>query len=244
MSKKTHFGYQQIEESTKSAKITEVFHAVATKYDLMNDIMSMGIHRFWKQFTFSSAMVRPGNKVLDIAGGTGDLAIGWSKKVGNTGEVWLTDINFSMLSIGRNRMLNKGIIVPVVVCDAEQLPFPDNYFDIVSVAFGLRNMTHKDIALQEIHRVLMPGGQLLVLEFSKIYEPLTRLYDFYSFNVLPKFGQLIAKNKDSYQYLVESIRMHPNQETFKQMILDAGFDQVDYHNLTAGIVALHKGYKY
>ncbi|MBN3859490.1 bifunctional demethylmenaquinone methyltransferase/2-methoxy-6-polyprenyl-1,4-benzoquinol methylase UbiE [Neisseriaceae bacterium PsAf] len=244
MSEKTHFGYQQVDESQKSEKVAEVFHSVAKKYDIMNDVMSMGIHRVWKQFTFATARIQKGDKVLDIAGGTGDLARGWLKRVGETGEVWLTDINSSMLSVGRDRLLNEGNVIPVAVCDAEKLPFPDNYFDLVSVAFGLRNMTHKDIALKEMYRVLKPGGQLLVLEFSKIYEPLSKPYDFYSFNFLPKFGQLIANDADSYQYLVESIRMHPDQETLKQMMLDAGFDRVDYNNLTAGVAALHKGNKF
>ncbi|QRN41347.1 MAG: bifunctional demethylmenaquinone methyltransferase/2-methoxy-6-polyprenyl-1,4-benzoquinol methylase UbiE [Neisseriaceae bacterium] len=244
MSKKTHFGYQQVDESQKSEKVAKVFHSVAKKYDIMNDIMSMGIHRIWKQFTLTTARIHKGNKVLDIAGGTGDLASGWLKRVGKTGEVWLTDINSSMLTVGRDRLLNKGHIIPVAVCDAEKLPFSDNYFDLVSVAFGLRNMTHKDIALKEMYRVLKPGGQLLVLEFSKVYQPLSKPYDFYSFNFLPKFGRLIANDADSYQYLVESIRMHPDQETLKEMILSAGFDRVDYNNLTAGIAALHKGDKF
>lgn len=243
MSNKTHFGYQTIEESQKESKVADVFHSVAKKYDIMNDVMSLGMHRLWKTFTINIARVRTGYKVLDIAGGTGDLARGWAKRVGKTGEVWLTDINSSMLTVGRDRLLNEGTILPVALCDAEKLPFPDGYFDLVSVAFGLRNMTHKETALAEMHRVLKPGGQLLVLEFSKIYEPLSGAYDFYSFKFLPKFGQWIAKDSDSYQYLAESIRMHPDQETLKQMMLDVGFASVDYHNMSAGVVALHKGTK-
>lgn len=243
MSNKTHFGYQTIEESQKESKVADVFHSVAKKYDIMNDVMSLGMHRLWKTFTINIARVRAGYKVLDIAGGTGDLARGWAKRVGKTGEVWLTDINSSMLTVGRDRLLNEGTILPVALCDAEKLPFPDGYFDLVSVAFGLRNMTHKETALTEMHRVLKPGGQLLVLEFSKIYEPLSGAYDFYSFKFLPKFGQWIAKDSDSYQYLAESIRMHPDQETLKQMMLDVGFASVDYHNMSAGVVALHKGTK-
>lgn len=243
MSNKTHFGYQTVEESQKEAKVADVFHSVAKKYDIMNDVMSFGMHRLWKSFTLNTARIRAGNKVLDIAGGTGDLARGWAKRVGKTGEVWLTDINSSMLTVGRDRLLNEGSILPVALCDAEKLPFPNDYFDLVSVAFGLRNMTHKETALAEMHRVLKPGGQLLVLEFSKVYEPLSGAYDFYSFKFLPKFGQLIAKDSDSYQYLAESIRMHPDQESLKQMMLDAGFANVDYHNMSAGVVALHKGMK-
>ncbi|MBQ9259201.1 MAG: bifunctional demethylmenaquinone methyltransferase/2-methoxy-6-polyprenyl-1,4-benzoquinol methylase UbiE [Neisseriaceae bacterium] len=241
--KTTHFGYQTVNEADKAGKVADVFHSVAKKYDIMNDVMSVGLHRVWKSFTLNTAGVRAGAKVLDIAGGTGDLARGWAKRVGNTGEVWLTDINSSMLTVGRDRLLNEGKILPVALADAEQLPFPDNYFDLVSVAFGLRNMTHKDVALQEMCRVLKHGGKLLVLEFSKIYEPLQGVYDFYSFKFLPKFGKLIAKDEESYQYLAESIRMHPDQETLKQMMIDAGFATVDYHNMSAGIVALHKGIK-
>lgn len=242
--KQTHFGYQTVNESEKQARVAQVFHSVAKKYDIMNDVMSMGLHRVWKHFTINTARVPQGGKVLDIAGGTGDLSRGWAKRVGKTGEVWLTDINSSMLTVGRDRLLNEGLILPVAVCDAEKLPFPDNYFDLVSVSFGLRNMTHKDVALSEMYRVLKPAGTLLVLEFSKIYEPLSPIYDAYSFKFLPLMGKLIAKDADSYQYLAESIRMHPDQETLKQMMLDVGFDQVSYHNMSAGIVALHKGIKY
>ncbi|MDK4575883.1 Ubiquinone/menaquinone biosynthesis methyltransferase ubiE [Kingella kingae] len=242
--KQTHFGFQTVNESEKAGKVAQVFHSVAKNYDIMNDVMSGGLHRVWKHFTINTARVPKGGKVLDIAGGTGDLSRGWAKRVGKTGEVWLTDINSSMLTVGRDRLLNEGTILPVVVCDAEKLPFPDNYFDLVSVSFGLRNMTHKDVALGEMYRVLKPGGTLLVLEFSKVYEPLAPVYDAYSFKLLPLMGKLIAKDADSYQYLAESIRMHPDQETLKQMMLDVGFDQVDYHNLTAGVVALHKGVKF
>ncbi len=241
---KTHFGYKTVDEAEKESKVAEVFHSVASKYDVMNDVMSMGLHRVWKHFTTNTARVKKGDKVLDIAGGTGDLSRAWHKKVGATGEVWLTDINSSMLTVGRDRLLNEGIALPVSLADAEKLPFPDNYFDLVSVSFGLRNMTHKDKALAEMHRVLKPGGQLLVLEFSKVCKPLAPLYDLYSFKLLPKFGQLIAKDADSYQYLAESIRMHPDQETLKQIMLDVGFDRVDYHNMSAGVVALHKGTKF
>lgn len=239
----THFGYQTVDETQKAQKVAEVFHSVAQKYDIMNDVMSGGLHRLWKAFTLNTARVPQGAKVLDIAGGTGDLARGWSKRAGEGGEVWLTDINASMLTVGRDRLLDAGNILPVAQCDAEALPFADHYFDLVSVAFGLRNMTHKDKALREMYRVLKPGGQLLVLEFSKIYAPLQGAYDFYSFRFLPFFGKVIAKDSESYQYLAESIRMHPDQETLKQMLLDAGFASADYHNLSAGIVALHKGVK-
>lgn len=241
---KTDFGYQTVDETEKAGKVAEVFHSVAKNYDIMNDVMSMGLHRLWKRFTIGTAPLHKGDKVLDIAGGTGDLSRSWAKRVGKTGEVWLTDINSSMLTVGRDRLLNEGLALPAALCDAEQLPFPDNYFHLVSVAFGLRNMTHKDRALAEMYRVLKPGGTLLVLEFSRITKPLSPLYDLYSFNVLPMMGKLIAKDADSYQYLAESIRMHPDQETLKQMMLDVGFDHVDYHNLSAGIVALHKGVKF
>lgn len=243
MSKQTHFGYQTIDESQKAGKVADVFHSVAQKYDIMNDIMSVGLHRVWKSFTLNTAKVRLGAKVLDIAGGTGDLALGWAKRVGADGEVWLTDINSSMLTVGRDRLLNEGKILPVAQCDAECLPFSDGYFDLVSVAFGLRNMTHKEAALKEMFRVLKPGGQLLVLEFSKVYEPLRGLYDFYSFKCLPLFGKIVANDAESYQYLAESIRMHPDQETLRKMMMDAGFSKVDYHNMSAGVVALHKGFR-
>lgn len=239
----THFGFKTVAESEKAKKVAEVFHSVAQKYDLMNDLMSGGLHRVWKHFTLNSAGVRQGDKVLDIAGGTGDLARGWAKRVGATGEVWLTDINPSMLTVGRDRLLNEGRILPVSLADAEKLPFPDNYFNVVSVAFGLRNMTHKDVALKEMHRVLKPGGKLLVLEFSKVAQPLAPIYDLYSFKILPLMGKIVAQDAESYQYLAESIRMHPDQETLKSLIESVGFIKVDYNNLSAGTVALHKAYK-
>lgn len=243
MSKQTHFGYQTVNENDKAGRVAGVFHSVARKYDVMNDLMSGGLHRLWKRFTLDTAGVRTGQKVLDIAGGTGDLAQGWIKRVGPTGEVWLTDINDSMLSVGRDRLLDKGTLLPVALADAEKLPFPDNYFDLVSVAFGLRNMTHKEAALKEMYRVLRPGGKLLVLEFSRVWKPLIPAYDLYSFKVLPLFGKLVAKDAESYRYLAESIRMHPDQETLKQMMVDTGFVRINYYNLSAGVVALHKGYK-
>ena len=241
---KTHFGFKTVDENEKADKVAEVFHSVASNYDVMNDVMSVGLHRVWKHFTINTARLNKGDKVLDIAGGTGDLSRGWSKRVGKTGEVWLTDINSSMLSVGRDNLLNDGIVVPVSLADAEKLPFQDNYFNLVSVAFGLRNMTHIEAALKEMYRVLKPGGTLLVLEFSKVYKPLTPMYDFYSFKLLPFMGKVIAKDAESYQYLAESIRMHPNQEDLKRLMLDAGFDSVSYHNMTGGIVALHKGVKF
>lgn len=243
MTNKTHFGYKTVDEEQKASLVADVFHSVAGNYDIMNDVMSLGMHRIWKQFTFFTAELKPGNKVLDIAGGTGDMTKGFKKIVGDSGEVWHTDINSSMLRAGRDRLLNEGILTPQCLCDAEKLPFPDNYFDGVCVSFGLRNMTHKDIALREMYRVLKPGGVLMVLEFSKIHKPLAKLYDLYSFKFLPFMGKVIAKDEQSYQYLAESIRMHPDQETLQQMMYEAGFAKVKYHNLTLGITALHKGYK-
>jgi demethylmenaquinone methyltransferase/2-methoxy-6-polyprenyl-1,4-benzoquinol methylase len=239
----THFGFKTVPEYEKQAKVGEVFHSVAQKYDVMNDVMSAGMHRVWKQFALDTSGVKSGDKVLDIAGGSGDLSKLFAKKVGPTGEVILTDINASMLGVGRDRMLDAGLNVPAMQCNAEQLPFANNSFDCVIVAFGLRNMTHKDVALKEMQRVLKVGGRLLVLEFSKVWQPLEKLYDLYSFKLLPMMGKWIAKDADSYQYLAESIRMHPDQETLKHMMLDAGFQRVDYYNLSAGVVALHKGYK-
>ena len=209
----------------------------------MNDLMSLGLHRVWKAYTVALAGLKLGDRVLDIAGGTGDLAQAFAKRVGSAGQVVHTDINAAMLSTGRNRLLDEGVALPTVVCDAEHLPFPDQYFDVVSVAFGLRNMTHKDLALKEMCRVLKPKGKLLVLEFSKVAPPLEKIYDWYSFKVLPRLGQWIAKDAASYQYLAESIRMHPNQEELKQMMQTAGFGHVDVHNLSAGVVALHLGIK-
>ncbi|MGV3652941.1 MAG: bifunctional demethylmenaquinone methyltransferase/2-methoxy-6-polyprenyl-1,4-benzoquinol methylase UbiE [Noviherbaspirillum sp.] len=240
----THFGYQTVAEQEKARKVAEVFHSVAGKYDIMNDLMSGGLHRIWKAFTIGQAGVRPGFRVLDIAGGTGDLAKAFARQAGPTGQVWLTDINESMLRVGRDRLLNKGLTIPTLLCDAEKLPFPDNYFDRVSVAFGLRNMTHKEQALAEMRRVLKPGGKLLVLEFSKVWGPLKKPYDVYSFSVLPWLGKRIADDAGSYRYLAESIRMHPDQESLKQMMQDAGLDQVRYFNLTAGVAALHTGIKF
>jgi len=243
MTNTTHFGYSTVDETQKVHKVAEVFHSVASKYDVMNDLMSAGLHRVWKMFTIAQAGVRPGFKVLDIAGGTGDLSKEFAKQAGSTGEVWLTDINESMLRVGRDRLLNKGIITPTMLCDAEHIPFPDNYFDRVTVAFGLRNMTHKDAALSEMHRVLKPGGKLLVLEFSKVSSALQKPYDTYSFSVLPWLGKMIANDAESYRYLAESIRMHPDQETLKTMMQEAGLHGVNYFNLTAGVAALHTGVK-
>lgn len=240
----THFGFQTVRENEKAARVADVFHSVATKYDVMNDLMSAGLHRIWKSFTIGRADVRPGMKVLDIAGGTGDLAKAFARKAGVAGEVWLTDINSSMLGVGRDRLLDRGIVTPVSVCDAEQLPFPDAYFDRVTVAFGLRNMTHKDKALAEMNRVLKPGGKLLVLEFSRVAKPLEGAYDWYSFNILPKIGKLVANDEDSYRYLAESIRMHPDQESLAELMRTVGFERVKYFNLSAGIAALHEGIKF
>lgn len=239
----THFGYKTVAEADKAKKVGEVFHSVASKYDLMNDVMSAGLHRGWKRFAVEISGVRSGDKVLDIAGGSGDLSKLFAKKAGSDGQVLLTDINASMLGVGRDRVLDAGLNVPAIQCDAEKLPFPDNYFDCVIVAFGLRNMTHKDLALAEMQRVLKVGGRLLVLEFSKVWQPLSKIYDVYSFKLLPLMGKLLAKDAESYQYLAESIRMHPDQETLKRMMTEAGLSKVDYYNLAAGVVALHKGYK-
>lgn len=237
----THFGYQSVDEGEKAKHVRGVFDSVAPKYDLMNDLMSMGLHRAWKAFTVLVADVREGYQVLDIAGGTGDLALAFSRKVGKSGRVVHTDINEAMLRTGRNRLLDAGVVLPTLVCDAEKLPFPDHHFDVVSVAFGLRNMTHKDVALAEMNRVLRPGGKLLVLEFSKVAPPLEKVYDWYSFKILPKLGRLVAGDDASYRYLAESIRMHPGQEELKALMKNNGFSHVDYHNLTGGLVALHVG---
>lgn len=239
----THFGFKTVDEAEKAKKVGEVFHSVARKYDLMNDVMSFGMHRGWKRFAVEISGVSKGDRVLDIAGGSGDLSRLFAQKVGPTGEVILTDINASMLAVGRDRLIDDGVPVPALQCDAEKLPFPDQHFDCVIVAFGLRNMTHKDKALTEMQRVLKIGGRLLVLEFSQIWKPLAPIYDAYSFKLLPLMGRIFAKDADSYQYLAESIRMHPDQETLKQMMLDAGLTKVDYYNLSAGAVALHKGWK-
>ncbi len=239
----THFGFQSVDEADKARHVRSVFDSVAPKYDLMNDLMSGGLHRVWKAYTLAVANLQPGDKALDIAGGTGDLALAFSKKVGKTGQVVHTDINEAMLSTGRNRLLDLGKVLPTVVCDAEKLPFPSQYFDLVSVAFGLRNMTHKDIALAEMHRVLKPGGKLLVLEFSKVAPPLEKIYDWYSFKVLPQLGKWVAGDDASYRYLAESIRMHPSQAELKAMMHKGGFGHVDYHNFTVGVAALHVGIK-
>lgn len=239
----THFGFQTVDEKDKARHVRGVFDSVASNYDVMNDFMSAGLHRWWKAYTIQVANPRPGDRVLDIAGGTGDLDLAFAPKVAPTGMVVHTDINEAMLREGRDRLLNHGHILPTLVCDAEKLPFPEGYFDIVTVAFGLRNMTHKDVALQEMHRVLRPGGKLLVLEFSKVAPPLQKAYDWYSFNLLPKLGKWIAKDEASYRYLAESIRMHPDQETLRGMVREAGFGHVDVHNLSAGITALHVGIK-
>ncbi|ALT00007.1 bifunctional demethylmenaquinone methyltransferase/2-methoxy-6-polyprenyl-1,4-benzoquinol methylase UbiE [Lacimicrobium alkaliphilum] len=243
----THFGFKTVEKQQKASMVAEVFHSVAGKYDLMNDLMSMGIHRLWKRFTIDCSGVRPGHKVLDLAGGTGDLAAKFSRLVGEQGEVVLADINNAMLRVGRDKLRDKGILgnVDYVQANAECLPFPDNHFDLITIAFGLRNVTDKDKALASMLRVLKPGGRLLVLEFSKPeFDALSKVYDLYSFHLLPKMGKLVANDSESYQYLAESIRMHPDQETLKAMMEGAGFEQVTYHNLTGGIVALHRGFKF
>lgn len=237
------FGYQTVPEEEKAERVAGVFDSVATRYDLMNDLMSAGLHRWWKRFAVEQSAVRPGDRVLDVAGGTGDLARLFARRVGPHGRVVMTDINGSMLRIGRNRLLDEGVIAPIVQCDAEKLPFAADRFDCVSVAFGLRNMTRKPLALAEMRRVLKPGGRLLVLEFSRVWKPLGPLYDAYSFQVLPRLGELIARDAASYRYLAESIRLHPDQESLKHMMEQAGLERVEYFNLNAGIVALHRGYK-
>ena len=239
----THFGYQKVDEKDKATRVRGVFDSVAQNYDVMNDLLSAGMHRLWKRYTVAVSGAKEGDRVLDIAGGTGDLTRLFARKVGSRGQVIHTDINEAMLRVGRDRMLNEGVIAPPLVCDAEKLPFADNYFDIVSVAFGLRNMTHKDVALAEMCRVLKPGGKLLVLEFSKVAKPLSKMYDWYSFNVLPQVGKLVTGDAQSYRYLAESIRMHPGQEELKALMQQVGFGHVDYHNMTGGVVALHVGIK-
>ena len=239
----THFGFETVDETQKAARVRGVFDSVASKYDVMNDLMSLGLHRAWKAYTVAVANLREGDRVLDLAGGTGDLSRAFARKVGEKGTVVHTDINEAMLRRGRDRLLDEGLVLPTVICDAEVLPFASGSFDLVSVAFGLRNMTHKDRALAEMNRVLRPGGRLLVLEFSKVAPPLAKAYDWYSFNVLPRIGQLVAGDADSYRYLAESIRMHPGQAELKAMMKSAGFGHVDVHNLSAGVVALHVGIK-
>lgn len=241
--KTTHFGFQQVPEEEKAEKVAGVFRSVAGRYDLMNDLMSAGMHRLWKRFAVEVSGVRSGGRVLDVAGGTGDLSSLFAARVGASGQVWLTDINGAMLTRGRDRLLDEGRLIPAVQCDAERLPFPADFFDCVIVGFGLRNMTHKEMALAEMLRVLRAGGKLLVLEFSQIWGPLKPLYDAYSFKALPLLGKLVTGDADSYRYLAESIRRHPGQEELKRMMEQAGFGRVDYHNLSAGVVALHLGCK-
>jgi demethylmenaquinone methyltransferase/2-methoxy-6-polyprenyl-1,4-benzoquinol methylase len=243
----THFGYKTVDKADKAGMVADVFHSVAAKYDVMNDLMSFGVHRLWKRFTIDCSGVRRGQKVLDLAGGTGDLTAKFSHIVGPQGQVILADINDSMLKVGREKLRDKGVVgnVEYIQANAEELPFADNSFDLITIAFGLRNVTDKNKALGSMLRVLKPGGRLLVLEFSKPQnEMLSKAYDFYSFNILPKIGQVVANDSESYQYLSESIRMHPDQDTLKQMMADVGFEQVEYFNLTGGIVALHRGYKF
>ena len=239
----THFGYESVDPRDKARRVRDVFDSVAPRYDLMNDLMSLGLHRAWKAYTVMVGDVREGQQVLDIAGGTGDLALAFARKVGATGQVVHTDINEAMLRTGRDRLLDAGMALPSLVCDAQKLPFASDRFDLVSVAFGLRNMTDKDLALAEMNRVLKPGGKLLVLEFSKVAKPLEKAYDWYSFNVLPLLGKLVAGDDSSYRYLAESIRMHPGQEELKALMVKGGFGHVDYHNLAGGVVALHVGIK-
>ncbi len=240
----THFGFAEVEESDKARRVAGVFDSVASKYDVMNDVMSAGLHRLWKAFAVREANVRAGMKVLDIAGGTGDLARAFARRTGATGEVWLTDINAAMLAEGRDRLLDRGHMIPLAQCDAERLPFATGYFDVATVAFGLRNMTRKEVALAEMQRVLKPGGRLLVLEFSRVWRPIAPIYDAYSFNVLPWLGEKVAKDAESYRYLAESVRVHPPQDELAEMMEHAGFDGVQWFNLTAGVCALHVGTKY
>ena len=242
----THFGFEQVAYDDKVNKVAGVFHSVASKYDVMNDLMSFGIHRVWKRYTIEMSGVRHGHNVLDLAGGTGDLAAKFARIVGQEGSVTVADINDSMLKVGRERLLDKGIAgnVQYVQANAECLPFPDNHFDAITIAFGLRNVTDKDAALRSMYRVLKPGAPLLVLEFSKPESALlSKVYDTYSFKLLPLMGKVIADDPDSYRYLAESIRMHPDQETLKEMMVEAGFEKAEYFNLTGGVVALHRGYK-
>lgn len=237
----TDFGFKTVDEQDKARRVRGVFDSVATKYDVMNDLMSMGLHRAWKAYTVMVANLKPGDQVLDIAGGTGDMAQAFAAQVGSSGTVVHTDINLAMLRQGRDRLTDEGLLLPTAVCDAEQLPFTDQRFDLVCVAFGLRNMTHKDRALREMARVLKPGGKLLVLEFSKVAPPLSQIYDWYSFQVLPRLGKMVAGDDASYRYLAESIRMHPDQQTLKALMQESGFAHVDIHNLSLGVVALHVG---
>jgi demethylmenaquinone methyltransferase / 2-methoxy-6-polyprenyl-1,4-benzoquinol methylase len=242
MSEKTNFGYEQVPAEEKAERVRGVFDSVAGRYDLMNDLMSVGLHRAWKRFTVELSGVRAGARVLDVAGGTADLARLFADRVGPTGSVVLTDINAAMLGAGRDRMLDEGRLAPAVQCDAEALPFAPRTFDCVAIAFGLRNVTHKERALEEMRRVLKPGGVALILEFSKVAPPFQAVYDWYSFNVLPRLGKLVAHDEASYRYLAESIRVHPDQPTLKGMMEAAGFERAEWFNLTAGVVAVHRGY--
>ncbi|MDR2452259.1 MAG: bifunctional demethylmenaquinone methyltransferase/2-methoxy-6-polyprenyl-1,4-benzoquinol methylase UbiE [Candidatus Accumulibacter sp.] len=244
MQNQTHFGFEQVAESDKAQRVAGVFDSVFRRYDLMNDLMSGGLHRLWKAFTIDRSGVREGSRVLDVAGGTGDLSLAFARRAGKSGRVWLTDINGAMLSHGRDRLADQGFFLPAAQCDAERLPFPAGYFDCVSVAFGLRNMTHKDRALAEMFRVLRPGGRLLVLEFSRVWKPLAPFYDFYSFKIIPRIGKLVTRDEASYRYLAESIHVHPDQEEMRAMMEQAGFENVEYFNLTMGVVALHRGFKF
>ena len=244
MEDRTHFGYEEVPASEKARRVRGVFDSVAGKYDVMNDVMSAGLHRLWKRFAVDAALPRPGMRVLDLAGGTGDLARLFARRVGPSGTVVHTDINLAMLAAGRDKLIDRGLALPTVQCNAEALPFPDRTFDVVSIAFGLRNVTRKEAALGEMRRVLRPGGAAVVLEFSRVAAPLAPAYDWYSFNVLPRLGRLIADDDASYRYLAESIRVHPDQEALKAMMEQAGFDRVEYHNLTAGVVAVHVGRVY
>jgi demethylmenaquinone methyltransferase/2-methoxy-6-polyprenyl-1,4-benzoquinol methylase len=241
--KTTHFGYREVPEGEKARRVGDVFKSVAPSYDVMNDLMSLGLHRLWKRFAIGMSGVRAGSRVLDVASGSGDLAAAFARRAGPTGQVWMTDINAAMLAVGRDKLIDAGMFPPLALCDAEKLPFPSDTFDCVSVAFGLRNMTHKDRALAEMTRVARPGGRVMVLEFSKIWKPLAGAYDAYSFGILPRIGKYVARDEEAYRYLAESIRMHPDQETLKAMMEVAGLARVEYFNLAAGVVALHRGYK-
>jgi len=239
----TNFGFKKIKKNEKVKKVAEVFNSVSVNYDLMNNVMSLGLHKIWKEIFVETAALRANAKILDIAAGTADLTLALAKEKKNY-EIFHTDINYSMLKEGKKKLINSGNILPSIVCDAESLPFPNNYFDCVTLGFGLRNMTQKDKALSEIYRVLCPGGKLIILEFSKVWRPLSKLYDAFSFNIVPKLGKLIANDETSYQYLVESIRVHPDQDELKEIMVNEGFENVSYINLNAGIVAIHKGYKF
>jgi demethylmenaquinone methyltransferase/2-methoxy-6-polyprenyl-1,4-benzoquinol methylase len=243
MTRETHFGYQQVPEEDKAKRVGEVFRSVAPSYDLMNDLMSLGLHRLWKRFAIEMSGVREGSRVLDVASGSGDLALAFARRAGPTGQVWMTDINGAMLAVGRDKLVDAGIFPPLALCDAEKLPFKSDSFDCVSVAFGLRNMTHKERALAEMARVCRPGGRVIVLEFSRPWKPLQGAYDAYSFGVLPRIGKYVARDEAAYRYLAESIRMHPDQETLKSMMEGAGLAKAEYFNLAAGVVALHRGWK-